>query len=83
MKDMFKEEAPCFRVLKNHILEYQKKVEKAKRAATAAAQACGHGYGAGSRGGRREQVMRGRGRGRGAHVQGSTGAAAAHQSHLR
>ena len=57
MKDVFKETAPWFRVLKKNIINYQKKVEKAKKvaecgvrkAATAAAQA--HGCGTGNRGG--------------------------------
>lgn len=64
MKDVFKEAAPRFRVLKKNILDYQKEVEKAKKvaerearkAATAAARARGRGT--------RGRGARGRGRAR-------------------
>jgi hypothetical protein len=81
MKDIFKEAAPRFKVLKKHILDYQWAVEKtrklakneAKKAATAAAKATrAHRHGRGTRGGRRG---RGRGtRGRGADVAEGSGA---------
>ena len=71
IKDVFKEAAPRFRILKKNILDYQKEVEKAKKvaerearkAATAAARA--RGRGTGNRGGTRGRGARGRGRGRG------------------
>jgi hypothetical protein len=83
MKDVFKEAAPQFRVLKKNILDYQKEIEKAKKvaeqearkAATAAAWA--RGRGTGNRGGRRGRgVTPARGRGRGAPVAGGAGATA-------
>jgi hypothetical protein len=69
MKDMFKEAAPRFKVLKKNILDSQKAVEKAKTVAeqetkkAAAAAARARGRGRGSRGGRRGCGTRGRGRG--------------------
>ena len=82
MKDVFKEVAPRFRILKKNILDYQREIEKAKkaaerearRAATVAARAArgrgrGRGRITGNRGGTRGRGGRGRG-GRG------TGAAA-------
>ena len=80
MKDVFKEVAPKFRILKKRILEYQKAIVKAKKAAerearkaaTAAAQARGRGRGTGSRGGRRGRGTRGRGTGRGAGAAGDS-----------
>ena len=71
MKDVFKEAAPQFKVLKKTILDYQKEVEKAKKVAereakklaTAAARA--RGWGRGNGGGRRARGTRGRGRGAG------------------
>jgi hypothetical protein len=69
MKDVFKEAAPKFRVLKKNILDYQKEVEKAKKtaerearkAATAATRA--RTRGTGNRGGTRGRGTRGRARG--------------------
>lgn len=89
MKDVFKELALQFRILKKNILDYQREIEKAKkaaeqearRAATAAARATrSHGRGrsriTGNRGG-----MRGRGgRGTGAAV-GGTGVGLAIVTH--
>jgi hypothetical protein len=81
MKDVFKEAAPRFKVLKKHILDYQGAVEKArklakneaKKAAAAAARATrAHGCSGGTIGGRRGG---GRGtRGRGADVAEGSGA---------
>jgi hypothetical protein len=70
MRDVFKEAAPRFKVLKRGILDYQEEVEKAKKVAEckarntakAAARACGCGMG--NRGGTRSRGTRGRGRGR-------------------
>jgi hypothetical protein len=76
MKDVFKELAPQFRILKKNILDYQREIEKAKkaaerearRAATAATRAArgrGHGRGrgriTGNRGGTRGRGGRGTG----------------------
>ena len=71
MKDAFKEAAPRFRALKKNILDYQKEVEKAKKAAecearnAAKAAAWARGHGMGNRGGTRSRGTRGTGRGRG------------------
>jgi len=68
MKDVFKEAARQFKVLKKNILDYQKEIKNAKKvaerdvkkaAAAAARAARAHGHITGNRGGRR-------GRGRGA-----------------
>ena len=76
MKDVFKEVAPRFRILKKNILDYQREIEKAKKvaerearkAATAAARAAwgrgrgrSHGRITGNRGGARGRGGRGRG----------------------
>jgi hypothetical protein len=71
MKDVFKEAAPQFRVLKKNILDYQKEVEKVKKAAECEARnaakvaAWARGRGMGNRGDTRSRGMRGRGRRRG------------------
>ena len=67
----FKEAAPQFWVLKKNIVDYQKKVDKAKKAAEheagnaakVAVRVCSRGMG--NRGGKRSRGTRGRGRGRG------------------
>jgi hypothetical protein len=79
MKDVFKEAAPRFRVLKKDIVNYHKALEKARKVAerqarqATAAAAWGHGHGTGNRGGRRGQGRgtRARGRGRGVPMAGT------------
>jgi hypothetical protein len=71
MKDVFKEAAPRFRVLKKNILDYQKEVEKVKKVAECEARnaakvaAWARGRGIGNGGDTRSRGMRGRGRRRG------------------
>ena len=78
MKDVLKEAAPRFRVLKKDIVDYHKVLEKARKVAeqearwAAAAAARARGCGTGNRGGRRGRGRgtRARGRGRGVPMAG-------------